>query len=103
MTSLQPNYMLMLDPVVLSDAKVNPDKSWQPSFGIFPSRPLIYAHTGTLPDYMEFDADGGKYTPRDIVVDAHEPIPGNISVTNTVNTGWTEDVDFNFRTITSSI
>lgn len=97
MTGLAPNYMIMNDPVVLAGGTIDNKKSWQPSFGVYPSRPLIFANLEPMPDYLEFDEQGGKYTPSGITPTEHPPMDGSITAQNTVQTSWIEQADFQFR------
>lgn len=94
MKGMAPNYMNMNDIKNVAYAEPNRELTYSPDFGLLPSEPVSYAHSGgTLPPYLEFDADLGvySYTTADLL--PHEPINATITATSDNGLG-SDSADF---------
>ncbi|MEM7035972.1 MAG: hypothetical protein AAF570_03260, partial [Bacteroidota bacterium] len=98
MTSLAPNYMYMQNVVVVENVRLDSSKKWRPSFGIAPSQPLQFSELKGHPTYLLFDADSGGYNGNGDTPTYHEPMDGTTKVINTLQTAWTAQTDFQFKT-----
>lgn len=64
MSPLAPNYMKMKDMTFLKKSKPNIYQSFSPTFGIMPSTPLSYDLSGSLPSFLTFHKETGKFNPN---------------------------------------
>lgn len=64
MAGLAPFYMQMVDPSFIVNTTPSTAETYGPSFGTYPSSPLQFTLTGTLPDFLKFDQSTGKLNPN---------------------------------------
>ncbi|WP_438000325.1 hypothetical protein WMF26_11345 [Sorangium sp. So ce185] len=82
MAGLQPNYMSMVNPRFLVNTTPSTSQSFGPNFGTYPSSPLKYTLSGSLPDFLDFDDATGKLSPNGRAASAALERPMTITATN---------------------
>ncbi|HYC92025.1 MAG TPA: hypothetical protein VEO54_22625 [Thermoanaerobaculia bacterium] len=82
MSAMAPNYMTMEKLNFILDSTPSPAESFGPAFGLPPSTPMTFSHTGQLPAFLSFNATTGTFSPNGRPASTQQQLLDSIAARN---------------------